>query len=605
MAIEKMKFVQVSCDKEHLNDALMTMYNSKLLHVEQAYNIIDEDNGGKLIQIDNVYSEYCNTFKNICHCIGLDFDVQTANKKTYTNEEIENFINELNTKFALADSKDSVTLNEDDEIALEKLSECDFVKIHQCQYISIGFGRIPLESYKKIDMHKNKFIYVNLHSASHYHWIAYATSNTYVKETLKTLESLFFEPIDIPEINVKKVIEEYRQQIIDVYAYCELQNTICKLYDYVAQFDDKYVISGFVPLSKVNDYKNEFKDLPVTVDIQEAEKAGKCSIPTLLKNNAFFKPFELFVDMYSTPKYGDIDPTVFVAITYCLLFGIMFGDLGQGLLLFLGGEILYKKTKNKLAGVVARVGITSMIFGFLFGSVFGLEELLNPIHQSLFGVREKLFNTMDGNSTMTLLIGAVLIGAVLILVTMILNIYKNIKHKEWGEVLFSQNGIAGFIFYGFILVGIGMMFMMNTNVFAPVTIGIFIILPIICFFFKEPLSHLIEGKSVKPESGWGNFVLETFFEVFEIALSFVTNTMSYLRVGGFVLSHAGMMLVVMTLVEMTGNAGPLVFIIGNIFVMCLEGLIVGIQALRLEYYEMFSRYYDGNGKKYEVLTSIE
>ena len=88
-------------------------------------------------------------------------------------------------------------------------------------------------------------------------------------------------------------------------------------------------------------------------------------------------------------------------------------------------------------------------------------------------------------------------------------------------------------------------------------------------------------------------------------LTFVSNSMSYLRVGGFVLSHAGMMLVVMTLVEMTGNAGPVVLVLGNIFVMCLEGLIVGIQTLRLEYYEMFSRYYDGNGKKYQILTSIE
>ena len=604
MAIEKMKFVQVSCDLEHLNDALMTMYNSNLLHVEQAYNVIDEDNGGKLVKSDNVYSEYCNTLKNICHRIRIDINVEKS-KNTYTNEEIESFINELETKFALVDSNETVTLNEDDKIALEKLSECDFVKIHKCQYISIGLGRIPVESYKKIDMHDNKFIYVNLHNANRYYWIAYATSNTYVKETLKVLESLFFEPIKIPEINVKKVIEEYRDKIIDVYAYCEQQCTICKLYDYVAQFDDKYVISGFVPVSKVDAYKQKFNSIPVTVDVLEAENSGKCSIPTLLKNNAFFKPFELFVDMYSTPKYGDIDPTMFVAITYCILFGIMFGDLGQGLLLFVGGEILYRKTKNRLAGVVSRVGITSMIFGFLFGSVFGLEEVLNPVHQSLFGVREKLFNVMDGSNTMTLLIGAVLIGAVLILVTMLLNIYKNIKHKEWGEVLFSQNGVAGFIFYGFILVGIGMMFLANNNIFSPLTIGIFIILPVLCFFFKEPLSHLLEGKGITPESGWGNFVLETVFEVLEIALSFVTNTMSYLRVGGFVLSHAGMMLVVMTLVEMTGNAGPVVFIIGNIFVMCLEGLIVGIQALRLEYYEMFSRYYDGNGKKYQVLTSIE
>ena len=85
-------------------------------------------------------------------------------------------------------------------------------------------------------------------------------------------------------------------------------------------------------------------------------------------------------------------------------------------------------------------------------------------------------------------------------------------------------------------------------------------------------------------------------------LSFITNTMSFLRVGGFVLSHAGMMLVVYTLAEMVGGFGEIiVLILGNVFVMCLEGLIVGIQVLRLEFYEMFSRYYEGNGIPFKTI----
>ncbi len=120
---------------------------------------------------------------------------------------------------------------------------------------------------------------------------------------------------------------------------------------------------------------------------------------------------------------------------------------------------------------------------------------------------------------------------------------------------------------------------------------------------KEPLTNLVTGHGFRASQSWGAYILQNFFEVFEILLSFVTNSMSYLRVGGFVLSHAGMMLVVMTLVKMTGNAGPLVLVFGNIFVMALEGLVVGIQALRLEYYEMFSRYYTGGGRKYKALTA--
>ena len=110
-------------------------------------------------------------------------------------------------------------------------------------------------------------------------------------------------------------------------------------------------------------------------------------------------------------------------------------------------------------------------------------------------------------------------------------------------------------------------------------------------FLKEPLIRKLEEHGDMFPNGFGAFFVEGFFELFEVVLSFITNTMSFLRVGGFVLSHAGMMLVVYTLAEMVGGFGEIiVLILGNVFVMCLEGLIVGIQVLRLEFYEMFSRF---------------
>ena len=145
--------------------------------------------------------------------------------------------------------------------------------------------------------------------------------------------------------------------------------------------------------------------------------------------------------------------------------------------------------------------------------------------------------------------------------------------------------------------------LLGWNVLNPVYLGIFIVLPVISFVMKEPLSNAVEHKTVKPEEGWGGYIAQSIFELIDVLLTFVTNSMSYLRVGGFVLSHAGMMLVVMTLVEMTGKAGVAVLIFGNIFVMVLEGLIVGIQTLRLEYYEMFSRYYDAGGVQFNALSA--
>ena len=88
--------------------------------------------------------------------------------------------------------------------------------------------------------------------------------------------------------------------------------------------------------------------------------------------------------------------------------------------------------------------------------------------------------------------------------------------------------------------------------------------------------------------------------MFEFLLSYVSNTLSFLRVGGFVLCHAGMMLVVMTLMDgFSAAAQPIVLVVGNAFVMAMEGMIVAIQLIRLEFYEVFSRFYEGDGKPFE------
>ena len=140
------------------------------------------------------------------------------------------------------------------------------------------------------------------------------------------------------------------------------------MHAYILKDDEDYNLYGFVANSDLGRFKGMF-DEAITIETMDGYDAIKK--PTRLKNSWFFRPFEMFVKMYSLPDYTEIDPTPFLAITYCLLFGIMFGDLGQGALLFIGGLLLEKKTGNQLAGIVGRCGIFAMIFGFLFGSVFG------------------------------------------------------------------------------------------------------------------------------------------------------------------------------------------------------------------------------------------
>lgn len=602
MAIVKMKYVSVATDESHIDEMVLDGVHSGLLHAVHAADIINEDNGGHLINDENPYSGYLQTLQNFAHSVNYTLDPERAPKKHYTNEEMDAFIDELDETFGLETDANTVLLTPDDEQALGALSECGFERMHACQYLNFGFGRLPRESYKKLSMYKDEiFVHHHVHETPQYVWMLYVTSDSYVDKVRKIFKDLYFEPIDIPMIDVKKQLEHYKDQIDDIYAFCNEENSVHELYPYIAEINEKYLLSGFVKADEVDNYKAIFKDLPSTIEVKDPSEVPDLECPTLLKNNWFAKPFEMFLGMYGVPKYTDFDPTGFMAFTYCLLFGIMFGDLGQGLVLFILGLVFEKK--GQIFGIINRCGITSMIFGFLFGSVFGYEELLNPVHQSLFGVREKLFDVMAQSSTMVLLIGAVAIGAVLILTTQCMNIVNRFKHHQLGDAIFSQNGIAGLVFYGGIVFAIVATMLLGWNVLNPVYLGIFIVLPVISFVMKEPLSNAVEHKTVKPEEGWGGYIAQSIFELIDVLLTFVTNSMSYLRVGGFVLSHAGMMLVVMTLVEMTGKAGVAVLIFGNIFVMVLEGLIVGIQTLRLEYYEMFSRYYDAGGVQFNALSA--
>ena len=160
--------------------------------------------------------------------------------------------------------------------------------------------------------------------------------------------------------------------------------------------------------------------------------------------------------------------------------------------------------------------------------------------------------------------------------------------------------MAGFVFYVSLVAGLICQMLLNIPVMNIAYILGLIVLPLILMFMREPLGRLAEGKKNWQPAKWGEYFVQSFFELFEMCLSYVTNTMSFLRVGAYILVHAGMMLVVFTLAEMVGGAVgyTLILIIGNVIVMALEALLVAIQVLRLDYYEIFSRFYIGEGRPF-------
>jgi len=194
-------------------------------------------------------------------------------------------------------------------------------------------------------------------------------------------------------------------------------------------------------------------------------------------------------------------------------------------------------------------------------------------------------------------------GMFLILLCMIFNIINSYRAKDVEKTWFDTNAVAGLVFYGSAVAVIAL-FVSGKKLPGTIVLCIMFVLPLLIIFFKEPLTNLVEKKAEIMPKQKGMFIVQGFFEMFEVLLSYFSNTLSFVRIGAFAVSHAAMMEVVLMLAGAeSGSISWPVVILGNLFVCGMEGLIVGIQVLRLEYYEMFSRFYKGSGRKFEPFCS--
>ncbi len=310
--------------------------------------------------------------------------------------------------------------------------------------------------------------------------------------------------------------------------------------------------------------------------------------PTQFKNSFFSRPFEKVIQLYGLPAYGEIDPTPFVAITFCLMFGIMFGDIGQGLIYFLAGLLIVKKRPG-IGSLLTRLGGSSIVFGFIYGSLFGLEQAELPWLPSLTG------RPLDPKNIPMILIAGVVFGVAALTVSFIFGIINAVRRGNIEEGIFGKNGLAGYIF----LMGLILTIVAVTGIIAlPVILPLLaMLLSLILMMAKAPLSNLILNNRPLIHGTVGAYLTESIFEAVETVLSTLSNAISFIRVGAFALNHAGLFLAFLVMSEMTENIvlKIIILIFGNLLILTLEGLVVFIQGLRLQYYEMFGKYFQGGG----------
>lgn len=387
------------------------------------------------------------------------------------------------------------------------------------------------------------------------------------------------------EVNEIKIT--YRDQSNYAYNVLYLYEKINEVKKEMAFSKEHFYFSGWVPArlkEKIKSLLSKYEDIHIMFN--DEQKKQNLKPPTKLRNNWLFKPFEAFIKMYGVPSYEEVDPTPFLSISYLFLFGFMFGDVGQGLVFFLVGMLLSHIKKIKASGILSRLGISSMVFGFLYGSVFGFETVIPALWL-------KPFDNIN-----TLLMVSIGIGIVLLTIGYIYGMVNNYKAKDYYNMILSKNGFTGLVLYFGLLLVVVALFTGNRLISMEV-LGVIVALSIVVLFMKEPIINKLCHHKQKLD---GNFFVESFFEIFEILLSIFSNTLSFIRVGAFALNHVGLFIAFETLAHLidSGVGSTIIYIIGNIFIIGLEGLIVGIQVLRLEYYELFNKYYIGGGEEFKA-----
>ncbi len=364
-----------------------------------------------------------------------------------------------------------------------------------------------------------------------------------------------------------------------------------------------YLVAGWVPVSQMDTLQQEISQASdkVLIEANMPSRQEDGHIPVALGNPPIVRDFQGLVTNYGRPRYDELDPTLMIALTFPLIFGIMFGDVGHGLVLALLGLALVSRKVRALRGlsgmgaVVIMCGIAAMLFGSLYGSFFGFEDTFEPLWM------RPLEDVMD------ILIATVAIGAGLLSLGMVCNIVNAALTRRWGHLLFDHNGLAGLIFY-WSLIGLAVGAFAGGLPISPILLVVLVVVSGLAVTFAEMLERLVEGHRPLVEGGLGIYLMEALFELFETVIGLLSNTLSYVRMGAFAVAHGALSMVVFIIAEIVSPAHGvgywIVVVLGNLFVIGFEGMIVGIQALRLEYYEFFSKFFSGGGVRYRPLTLI-
>lgn len=441
-----------------------------------------------------------------------------------------------------------------------------------------------------------------------------------VQENLREKLELLKDEQEELKSKVESLIREKRPALEQMWTNLRLNELYARVQSFFSKTSRTVIFSGWLPSSK----------RPVLAEAIRRVTDGRCylewhqpreaeqpaSVPVQMRNPKFLSPFQMLVTNYSIPEYGTIDPTPLVAVTFLIMFGLMFGDAGHGaVLLVLGllGSILYKGARSgvrNLLHLIAYCGAAAVVAGILFGSYFGMKWFA-PLWFDYHGV----VAGHGGGGLVTDIYGVLAItvyfGIAVIAFGLVLNWINCVAKSRWFRLFFDKGGLIGGWIYG---AGVyaAVYFVRHDYRQLPDLNLLFLLIgiPVLLLTLKPVLEYSFH-KPRKPFTFFTpvDFFMEWIVEILEIFSGYLANTLSFMRVAGLGIAHVSLVIAFFSIADMlSGPSGSytigsyLVLVAGNVLIILLEGLSAGIQSLRLNYYEFFSKYFSGSGRAYAPVS---
>ncbi|MDK2465190.1 MAG: V-type ATPase 116kDa subunit family protein [Candidatus Korarchaeota archaeon] len=357
--------------------------------------------------------------------------------------------------------------------------------------------------------------------------------------------------------------------------------------DFMLEGVELVLTQGWVPASKVEALKEKLSDKLagfLGIEFEEPKKGDKP--PTYVKVSRIFRPFRLLTHkMYGWPKPRELDPTPITTVLFSLMFGFMYGDLGHGLVLAALGLLLLKKARSDnmrdFGGVMLYAGIASAAFGLMYGEAF----FVHIFHETILPSPSK-----DPLGLITL---AILFGAAELAISFIL---QGINMLIEGDPVGALFKFRGFGTFGAYVLAVYAAYRSGADISATVADPLFkaaaaIVMTTVAYPVFESVAY---------GHGVAEGVIEGVITFLESTLSLLSNSLSFLRLAGFAISHATFGVLAHELAEhatsAVGRILPMVFF--NVFAMGLEGMVSFIQAMRLTFYELFTKFFSASGRKF-------